>query len=153
MATIQAAYDGRDASWWGLSDADRERYNEWARNEGVPLDGRAVYRTEIHGPEQPFLRVFQYALDEQGRKYLDTATGDTAKQEPHEHPISSMPPVQPASRHPIVLTKEIVEQEPDPDGWARFTTGPDAAAVCPCGLTIEGPAEHVKALIETHRTA
>ena len=98
MAMIRAVYDARDASWWGLSNEQRQHYNEWAREQGVPLDGRSVYRTEIHGTEKPFIRVYEYDLDEQGHKHLDPATDDVAKKAPHDHPITCLPPVGPAIR-------------------------------------------------------
>lgn len=94
-------YDAREDSWWGLSKDDRARFTDWLKNEGYEPDGRAVYRTEIHAGDAPFARVFAYALDEQGHKYLDPESGDVAELPPCDVRLSSPPPVQPYSRGEI----------------------------------------------------
>lgn len=95
MDTKVIAYDAREDSWWGLSKGDRARFTDWLKTQGYEADDRAVYRTEIHAGDTPFARVFAYALDEHGRKYVDPETRDVAKQPSHDVPLSSLPPIQP----------------------------------------------------------
>jgi hypothetical protein len=99
MAMILAVYDARDESWWGLTEAEREGFKAWLREQTADYDGRAIYRTEIHHAEQPFARIFAFALDAEGRKYADPETGDVAEVPTRDVPISSMPPARVAALH------------------------------------------------------
>ena len=52
----------------------------WLANNGFPPSW--VYRIEIHMEDRVFVRVFQYATDENGSTYFDEATGDVARLSP-----------------------------------------------------------------------
>ena len=55
--------------------------------EGLGLDPRLIYRLEIH---QGRARVFEYVMNEQGRKRL--LPDGPEKREPYDVAITSLPP-------------------------------------------------------------
>lgn len=93
--TLQAVYDVRDGSY-----VPSEPFDQWASSHGIGPD--ATYRIEIYRPllwplRRRFARVFAYDLDEDGHVQLNEDGSDSAKREPYDIPISSMPQVKPAT--------------------------------------------------------
>jgi len=79
--------------------ADPVRFNRWASSQGIDID--ATYRIEIHRPllwplKRRYARVFAFDLDVNGHVYLDETTGEGAKREPYDLPITTRPPATPA---------------------------------------------------------
>jgi hypothetical protein len=81
-------WDGRECAY----DRIREPAMEWLTAQGIPVD--PAYRVEFFLVDSPFARVFTYAEDEQGRRYMDPATDDPAVNEPYVKVLSELPPAE-----------------------------------------------------------
>ncbi|MGW4663203.1 hypothetical protein [Streptosporangium sandarakinum] len=62
----------------------------WARSNGITPDD--VTRLEVYLLDAPFARVYEYALDENGRRYLTNDGNDHARREPYNVLLTSLPP-------------------------------------------------------------
>lgn len=62
-------------------------YRAWLAAHGIDPD--STYRTEHHFGEMPFVRVFQFDRDAEGRLYRDEATGLAAKRPPLDVPVKT----------------------------------------------------------------
>jgi hypothetical protein len=90
-----AVWDTRDADW----PNDREVKSRWLRDRGLPVD--EMYRAEFFGGDVPSARIFCYALDQDGRRYLnghdprrahDHDKCAVATEPPRIVPLSGLPP-------------------------------------------------------------
>jgi hypothetical protein len=86
-------YDPNTPENWPGPAAWITAYREWLAAHGI--DANVTYRVEHHIIDCPLIRVFQWAVDDHGRKfYLDPATGSAARREPFDVLITSAPPRQ-----------------------------------------------------------
>jgi len=68
----------------------REEAFAWAiAHAGADED---THRVEFFLADVPFARVFRYARDESGRRYLDPATGSPAEVAPTDVVLGELPP-------------------------------------------------------------
>ena len=84
-----AAWDARDPQW----PRRRQEKSNWLREHGVPVNH--AYRTEFYLVDAPFVRVFTYHLNEDGRPHWDEAHNCTrrpATEPPFDMPLSELPP-------------------------------------------------------------
>jgi hypothetical protein len=96
MAGIEpvAVWDARDRAWRRRGEAR----SQWLRGEGLPVD--QMFRAEFLLIDAPCARIFCYALNEDGRRYIEGHSRD-----PHDHdaceaatepprivPLSTLPP-------------------------------------------------------------
>lgn len=58
----------------------------------LPDQGNDTYRLEFYLVDAPFAKAFRYATNEQGRRYMDLATGEAAVLEPVTVPLTELPP-------------------------------------------------------------
>lgn len=98
MDTLQAVYDVKHRSWWGLTGDQHDQLRAWAIEQGI--DPNDTYRWEIHLIDMPLIRVFEFETDERGRVKFDEVRQDLCRRPPYDLPISSMPPVEPAKEAP-----------------------------------------------------
>lgn len=96
--TLQAVYDVRDGSWRDLTLKQWDQLRAWAMEQGI--EPNRTYRWEIHLIDMPCMRVFEFEYDENAHLIFDPATSDAARRKPYDLPISSMPPVKPATPTP-----------------------------------------------------
>lgn len=90
--TLQAVYDIRDDTY---RYPHHQKLRWWLTDLGVDI--YLTYRIEIHMAETRSVRVFQYDRGEDGRLFVDPATGEAAVREPFDLAIDSPPPAEPAS--------------------------------------------------------
>jgi hypothetical protein len=88
-----AVFDVHENNWQGLPARARDRINDWARGEG--LDPNDIYRVETYVIDCPFVRVFAFARDAAGNKFLGEDGVNPARLPPRDVPVSSLPPVEP----------------------------------------------------------
>ena len=83
---------------WDVRDAQ----NVWRRhvNRGIEWAARlfpdvanSTYRAEFYRADPPFAILYCYRLDDQGRRYMDPATGTAAVGEPFKRPLKRLPPL------------------------------------------------------------
>lgn len=82
-----AVYDIRDR-WWMNEPDGHDRLLDWVRSYGV--DPTYSRRFEVYLIDCPSLRVFDLALDENGRTYRDGA--GMALRDPYDVPLADLPP-------------------------------------------------------------
>ena len=71
----------------------REEAENWAlQHDLLTRPDTDVYRIEITLADCPFARIFSYAVDADGRRYLDPATRRPAQNEPAVRILSELPP-------------------------------------------------------------
>ncbi len=74
---------------WDVHDRDwryaRETKSRWLREQGLPVD--QMYRIEFLLTDPPSARIFCFALNEDGRRYIDGHS-----QDPHDHKAATEPP-------------------------------------------------------------
>jgi hypothetical protein len=87
---VTKVYDVRENFHLDLPLEFCEAYTDWLRAHGI--DPCQTYRTEHHVIDVPLVRVYAYALDEQGRRYVDQAARDIARREPYDVLIRTTPP-------------------------------------------------------------
>lgn len=88
MSTITplAVWDVHNRSW-----AHNWRpVMEYLESQGIPVDD--TYRVEVYLLDMPFARVFTYAENERGWRYVDPATGDAAVNDPYDVLLTALPP-------------------------------------------------------------
>lgn len=89
-------WDVKDAEW----QTRRALKSDWLREHGIPVN--QAYRAEFYWNDPPFVRIFCFHLDEDGRKHwdhghdpqtckLDHACG-ACTEPPHDVPLSELPP-------------------------------------------------------------
>lgn len=83
-----AVWDVHEENWPG--PLWRERC-DWAQ-EHFPNRAEDVYRAEFYLADTPFVILFQYAEDEQGRRFYDPVTDDAAAREPVTLILGELPP-------------------------------------------------------------
>jgi len=83
---LVAVWDVHDPDFWCIHSP----VVEWLTDHGVPVD--PTYRVEIHLVDSPFARVFTWAENDEGCRYLDPATGEPAVSEPFVKMLSALPP-------------------------------------------------------------
>lgn len=89
--TLQAAYEAGDkASWDNYPWAFQEAFRAWMAGHGV--DAKSTKRVELHLIDAPFMRVFEFAQDPEGRAFLDPDTGDRALRAPYDVLVRTPPP-------------------------------------------------------------
>lgn len=87
MTTV---YDVRDSSTWPHRDPFHTAYLDWLKAHGI--DPNETVRTEHHVIDAPLVRIFQYARDEAGRRYIDPATDWWVMREPFDVLITTPAP-------------------------------------------------------------
>lgn len=65
--------------------------DRWAKDHGL-LSGGHTYRVEIYPADPPYARVFSYAANQDGQRYLDPATGNATLAEPVTVALGELPP-------------------------------------------------------------
>lgn len=78
-STPLAIWDVRDPGWGALDGAAAA----WAKAHGIPVND--TYRVEFYEPDRPFARVFTYAVNERGHRYLNPAQHDPQRE--HDHSL------------------------------------------------------------------
>ena len=73
------------------------RWEHWleavAWNVGhLPDQGNDTYRLEFYLVDAPFAKAYRYAVNDQGRRYMDPATDEPAVEEPVIVLLSELPP-------------------------------------------------------------
>lgn len=87
-----ATIDTRNRDAWDRIVADRDlhrRLVDWARDQHLTPEN--IYRLEIYLVDCPSARVFEYDLDDNGRRYA--ISNDIARREPYTVILTSLPPV------------------------------------------------------------
>jgi hypothetical protein len=74
MTMPVAVWDTRNPNW----RYRREEKSRWLREQGLPAD--EMFRAEFPLDGAPYARIFCYALNEDGRRYMDGHS-----QDPHDH--------------------------------------------------------------------
>ena len=83
----RAAWDARDPAWW----TRRQEKTDWLNDQGLPVD--QMYRIEfLEADCVPCARIFCYALNEDGHRYLAPGGRDAAAEPPRMVPLDSLPP-------------------------------------------------------------
>lgn len=77
-------HDCRDRGWAG-----DPRILAWCRAEG--LNPHEIYRLEVYLLDCPSARVYEYARDDDGNRYL-VGDDEAARREPHDVILTSLPP-------------------------------------------------------------
>jgi hypothetical protein len=81
-------WDSREEHWYG------PRWREmsaWAQ-EHFPGRAANVYRAEFYLIDAPFAVLHSFKENSEGRRYLDTATGEPAIEEPFTLVLGELPP-------------------------------------------------------------
>ena len=93
MTRPLTVYDVHEPGWQNLPTRARDRVNDWARSEG--LNPEDIYRLETYLVDCPFVRVFAFARDADGNKFVAEDGTSPATLPPQDVPVSSPPPVTP----------------------------------------------------------
>jgi hypothetical protein len=83
-------YDVKQAKTWPISEAFCAAYLDWLAAHGI--DPYETVRTEHHVIDAPLVRVHQYDHDEDGRRYINPATGNWAMRKPFDVLITTPAP-------------------------------------------------------------
>jgi hypothetical protein len=85
-----AVYDERESFYGHHPAAFCETYKAWLTGHNINPDD--TYRTEHHLVDAPFVRVFQYDRNAEGRPHVDPNTDDAARRDPFDVLIRTEPP-------------------------------------------------------------
>lgn len=77
--------DTHDPEWVYRQDVDL-----WLQAQGV--DSRVCYRYEVYVIDTLCVRIFEHAVNEAGKCYINPETGDIAERQPYMIPVSTLPP-------------------------------------------------------------
>lgn len=76
-------YPGRNPHWLAA-------FHAWVESHGI-VKGQ-TWRIEHHLIDAPFVRVFQYEWNADGKVYLDPETREIARRDPYDVLVTSPPP-------------------------------------------------------------
>jgi hypothetical protein len=81
-----AVWDARERGW----PHGHEAKSRWLREQGLPAD--QMYRIEFLLTDTPSARIFCFALNKDGRKYLDPDKRSAAIEPPRIIALTGLPP-------------------------------------------------------------